>query len=78
MAVWPSRLVRRLRALFRARDLDRDLDEEIRLHVELETADLVHREGLLPEEARRRALASLGRAERYRGARRYPRGERLA
>jgi len=74
MLTWPRRLARRLRALFRARDVDRDLDEEIRLHVELETADLMHREGLSLEEARRHALVAFGGVERYREAHRDARG----
>jgi len=74
MSAWPRRLARRLRALFRARDLDRELDDEIRLHVELETAELMDRERLSLEEARRRALVAFGGVERYREAHRDARG----
>jgi len=70
------RLTRRLRALFRGRDVDRDLDEEIRLHVELETEALMAREGLTREEARRRALVAFGGVERYREEHRDARGLR--
>jgi putative ABC transport system permease protein len=71
---WPTRLARRLRALFRAPDVDRDLDDEIRLHLELETADLMDREGLSLEEARRLARVAFGGVERYREAHRDARG----
>jgi len=69
-----ARLTRRLRALFRGRDVDRDLDDEIRLHVELETEALMAREGLTREEARRRALVAFGGVERYREEHRDARG----
>ena len=49
----------RLRALFQARSADADLDEEIRTHIEMETAKNIA-EGRSPDEARRLALAAFG------------------
>src|SRR5258706_8469970 len=49
----------RLIAAFSARRLDRDLDHELRSHIEMETeANL--RLGMTPEQARRTALISFG------------------
>ncbi len=52
-------LLKRLRALLFARRADDELKDELRFHVELEAERHV-REGVAPDEARRRALASLG------------------
>ncbi len=75
MTDWTRRLRRRLRALSRGEALDAELDEEIRVHVELEAEELV-RSGLIPEEARRRALVAFGGIERFREAHRDARGTR--
>jgi predicted permease len=48
-----------LRALFARDAVERELDDELRLHLELE-AEKRRREGLPPEEARRRAAVSFG------------------
>jgi putative ABC transport system permease protein len=74
MPNWGIWLRRRLRALFRAAAVDRELDDEIRLHIELETEELIRIEGLSPEEARRRAHVAFGGVERYRLAHREARG----
>lgn len=62
----------RVRALFTAKQLDRDLDDELRSHIEMETEANVRR-GMTPAEARRRALLEFGgvtqTAEIYREAR---------
>ncbi|HUF50846.1 MAG TPA: ABC transporter permease [Longimicrobiales bacterium] len=60
------RLLRRLQVLFHRRDLDREIDNEMRLHVELEAAELVRTLGLTAAEARRRALVAFGGQERMR------------
>ncbi|HEX9109441.1 MAG TPA: ABC transporter permease, partial [Longimicrobiales bacterium] len=60
----PSRLVRRLRALARRPSVDTELDEEMRFHLEQETAKN-EREGMPPEEARRAALLAFGGVERH-------------
>ena len=62
----------RVRALFAAPQLDRDLEDELRSHIEMEAEANVRR-GMTPEEARRRALVEFGgvaqTAEIYREAR---------
>ena len=50
--------------LFRRRRHGRDMDAEMRFHIDMETADL-ERRGLSAEEARRRALATFGGVQRY-------------
>lgn len=73
---WVTRMLRRLRALFGRDAMDRELNDEMRQHIELETNDLVRSQGLEPNEARRRALASFGGVERYTEAHRDARGVR--
>lgn len=68
MRVW-----RRLFALFRRDHLDRDLDDEIRSHVELAAEDYLSR-GYLPAEARRQALLKFGAVEAAKDAHRDSRG----
>jgi len=62
----------RFRALFAAPQLDRDLEDELRSHIEMETEANVRR-GMTPSEARRKALIEFGgvaqTAEIYREAR---------
>ena len=65
----------RLRALLRPRARDRELDEEIRFHLDLETEKYL-RLGLTPAEARRRALVAFGGVERTREEHRDVRGVR--
>src|SRR5216683_1478829 len=50
--------------LFRSRTRDREMDVEMRFHVDMEAAEL-ERRGIAPEEARRRALASFGGVQRF-------------
>lgn len=76
LPIWPPRILRRLRALIQPGAVDREMDEEIRLHIELETEELMRSEGLPREEARRRALVAFGGVERYREAHRNVRGVR--
>ncbi len=76
MPTWMTRAARRLRALFRPDQLDAELADEIRLHVELETEDLMRTRGLSREEARRQAMVGFGGVERYREAHRDARGVR--
>ena len=61
-----------MRALFAAPQLDRDLDDELRSHIEMETEANLRR-GMTPAEARRAALLEFGgvtqTAEVYREAR---------
>src|SRR5918999_3639110 len=67
---------RRLRALRRADELDRELDEELRYHVERE-AELNVAAGMSPEEARRAALREFGGLTRAKEECREARGVRL-
>lgn len=70
-----SDLRERLRALlFRARE-DRDLDEELAFHLEMQTEANIAR-GMSPEEARRQALIQLGGLAQVREATRDARGIR--
>lgn len=57
----------RLKALFGRRGLDRDLDEEVRFHLEME-AEKHRARGLSAEEAYRRARVSFGGEERFKEA----------
>mgnify|MGYP001397467369 CR=1 FL=1 len=65
----------RLRLLFARREAEARMDEEFRLHIELETEKNV-RAGLDPREARRRALIAFGGVERHREEMRDGRGAR--
>ena len=56
---WPPALRARFRALFRRDRLERDLEAEIRFHLDRQVAEHLER-GLSPREARRRALAAFG------------------
>jgi putative ABC transport system permease protein len=57
-----KRIVRGLRVLVRSSSVERELDEEIRLHLELETEKNL-RAGLSPGEARRQARLAFGSVE---------------
>jgi predicted permease len=67
------RLAIGLRALFRRRAVEGELDEEIRLHLDLETEKNI-RAGLSLAEARRRALLTFGGVEATKEAHRDARG----
>lgn len=60
-----SDLAYRLRAFFRRKQLNAELDEELSDHVERETEKYV-RSGMSVEEARRKALLALGGMEQIR------------
>ena len=72
---WFSELVGRVRALLRRRSEDRELEEELRFHIEMDT-ERGMREGLSRREARRRALVRFGGVERTKEAVRDARGTR--
>ena len=63
LADWPGALGMRLRALFRRADVERDLDEELRYHIERQIEANVA-SGLTPQEARQAALRAMGGIER--------------
>jgi putative ABC transport system permease protein len=68
-------LMARLRAMLRGRQADRDLDDEIRSHIEMETAKNLAL-GKSPDEARRLALAVFGGRDAALEAHRDVRGAR--
>jgi putative ABC transport system permease protein len=59
MMEWFNILRARLRALFRRESVLRDIEEELRIHVEMETETNIKR-GMPPDEARSDALKSFG------------------
>jgi MacB-like periplasmic core domain len=63
MMKWFNILKDRLRALFRRENVLRDIEEELRIHVEMETETNIER-GMPPEEARARALKRFGSLSR--------------
>jgi len=69
-----AQLKRRLRALFHGEAVDSELNEEIRLHLEMEAEELIRTEGLTPEEAQRRARIAFGGVQRFREEHRDARG----
>ena len=64
----------RVRRLLRWRASERDIDEELRFHVDMETEANMVQEGLDASEARRRALAAFGGSDRWREETRGTRG----
>lgn len=64
----------RLHLIFAHRAAESRMDEEIRLHVELETERLMSEQRLDAREARRRALVAFGGVERYKEELRDGRG----
>src|ERR1051325_9396799 len=71
-----SRLRLGLRALFRKTEMERELDEELRFHLEKEVEQNLAR-GMSPEEARLAALRSFGGVERVKEESRDVRGVRF-
>ena len=57
-------LRRRARALVHGTRLDRELDREVRFHIEMETEKYVQG-GMSREEARKRALRNFGAMEKH-------------
>src|SRR5688572_5950932 len=55
-------------------DLDRDVEEEMRLHVELAAEEIARVEGVSPDEARRRALVAFGGVTQFQEEHRSVRG----
>jgi putative ABC transport system permease protein len=68
-------LRRRIRALFSKAELDSELNDEMRLHIALETEELI-RTGVTPDEAARRARIAFGGVERHKDETRDVRGVR--
>ncbi|MGE0440441.1 MAG: ADOP family duplicated permease [Gemmatimonadales bacterium] len=70
---WWSDLKYRLRALVSRRVLDRELDDEVRFHLDLEARKL-EQQGVPPAEARRRAVLAFGGVQAAKEASRDGRG----
>jgi len=66
-------LVNRLRALFQRQNLEQDLDEEIRAHLEMQIDDYV-RQGMTADEARYAALRKFGGVDQVKETYRDRRG----
>jgi len=66
----------RARAIFRRDAVERELDEELRLHLEHETEKHA-RDGMTPEEALRRARLAFGGVDRIKDDARDARGVSL-
>ena len=62
------------RVLWRSKQLDADMQEEMRFHVQMEAERLARVEGLNPEEARRQAYVRFGGVEKYKEEGREARG----
>jgi putative ABC transport system permease protein len=71
-----SRWQRRTRALFRRGSLEREMAEEMRLHIALEAEELARMRGLSDAEAVRSARLAFGGAERFKEEGRDARGTR--
>lgn len=76
MIGWSGRWRRRLRALLRKGELERDMEEEFRFHLEMEAAELARTQGVTAEEAMRRARVAFGGVERFKEEGRDARGVR--
>lgn len=61
---WTKRWSKRLRALLRKDTVERELDEELAYHLEMETQKNLGA-GMSPEEARRQARVAFDGVERY-------------
>jgi predicted permease len=59
-----SRISRRVRTLLSPSNVSHDIDDEMRMHIQMEAEDLI-RSGLTPGEAHRRAHASFGGIDRF-------------
>jgi putative ABC transport system permease protein len=59
MMKWFNILMTRLRAVFRRKSVLQDIEEELRVHIEMETETNIKR-GMAPDEARAAALKSFG------------------
>jgi putative ABC transport system permease protein len=75
---WLRRMLRRVRAVVHRGALDRELDAEMRFHIDMEAEELARMYGLAAGEARRRARIAFGGVERYKEEHRDARGVRWA
>ena len=70
---WFRVLASRIRGLFRTQHLERELDEELRAHIEMLTEENL-RKGMTPEEARHAARRAFGGIEQTKEVSREHRG----
>ncbi|MEP6835223.1 MAG: ABC transporter permease [Gemmatimonas sp.] len=70
-----GRAMRRVKFLFGKRSAERDMNEEMRIHLEFEIDDRM-RQGMTPAEARRTAFVDFGGVERFKEEARDARGVR--
>ena len=66
-------VIKRLRSWWRGEQLDRELNAEVRFHIEMETEKYM-RQGMTPAEARRRAFSNFGPVEKHKEETRDARG----
>ncbi len=71
---WLDAARARLRLLVARRAAESRMNQEFRLHIELETEKLMRDDGLAPDEARRLALVAFGGVEKHKEALRDGRG----
>ncbi|MGQ0714169.1 MAG: ADOP family duplicated permease [Gemmatimonadaceae bacterium] len=71
---WHQRAARRARALRHPDAMDREVDEEMRLHLAMEAEDIARTTGVPLDEARRRALIAFGGVTRFQEEHRNARG----
>ncbi len=71
---WFSAARARLHLLFARRAAESRMDEELAFHIDMETKRLLREHGLLPDEARRRAVAMFGGVTQHRESLRDGRG----
>ena len=66
-------MLSRVAAMFRRRELDERIDEELRFHIEMQTEENI-RQGMSPSEARRQARIECGGVEQVKELHRDVRG----
>ena len=66
-------MITRIRSWWRGGELDRELNAEVRFHIEMETEKYV-RQGMTPAEARLRAVRDFGPMEKHKAETREARG----
>ena len=66
-------MLRKMRAWWRGASLDRELDAEVRFHIDMETQKYIG-QGIAPEEARRLAFRNFGPMEKHKEEARDARG----
>ena len=59
---WLQQIIVRLRSIIHRQEFEAELDDEIRLHIDMQTEQLV-KEGMSPQAARAKAMANFGGVE---------------